>query len=521
MSRLIVLLVCLLMLSPTVALTAPAAGKQPQTTSQKRALKTVKPARSGPRAHAIQAAKRPTPAKKGGVGKALTPMDGSSRIGYLLMDIHSGQILEAQHDSEQFIPASVSKVPSTLAALHILGADHRFVTSVHGSGPVVNGVLQGDLILVGGGDPSLTMAGLMDLANQMQSRGIYRVAGRFLYDESAIIPQPNISDEQNEEETYNQGVSALSLDPNRVRLKWMITRTGQIQTQTTPNLDHVTLVAGPSSGTGPTLVYLGGETKERWQLNPRGARSGWDWVPIKRPGHHTAMAFREFCRQSGLHLPEPEPGRSPPNALILANRSSEPLSELARFALEHSNNLWTELIGIMAASRLSGKPQTTASAAKILSQWIHQQLPQVDWNGFHLANSSGLSSVSRITPRQMAAILLLANAAPIGDRAYAALLPVSGWKGTLASRFAGPDTAFRVWAKTGTVLYGKALAGYLYTKQNRRLVFAVFASDFEKRKAFDAKMGQHASGEISRGRSWNGQATGHINALVERWLRSY
>ncbi|MBF0271791.1 MAG: D-alanyl-D-alanine carboxypeptidase/D-alanyl-D-alanine-endopeptidase [Magnetococcales bacterium] len=513
MSRMVCLLLCLFLLTPAPTTAAAAStSKQAQSATKKRAAKSVQ---------SSKAAKNARGAEKPPANRPLTPLEGTSRLGYLLMDIHSGQLLEVQHDSELFIPASVAKVPSTLAALHILGADHRLVTTVQSNAPVVNGVLQGDLVLVGGGDPSLNMTGLMDLANQLQSRGIYRISGRYLYDESALVAQPNISDEQNEEETYNQGLSALTLDPSRIRLKWMMTRTGEIMTQTTPNLDYISLVAGPSSPTGPTLVYLGGDQKEQWRLNPRGARSGWDWLPLKKPGRHTALAFREFCRQAGLHLPEPVAGRTTPNASILASRSSEPVSELARFALEHSNNLWTELIGMMAAGRLSGQPQSASSAARILSDWIHKQLPQVDWSGFHMANSSGLSSVSRVTPRQMAAILLLANAAPIGDRAYASLLPVSGWKGTLAGRFAGPDTAYRVWAKTGTVLYGKALAGYLYTKQNRRLVFAVFASDFEKRKNFDARMGHHAHGDISQGRSWNSLATAHINALVERWLRTY
>ncbi|MBF0190380.1 MAG: D-alanyl-D-alanine carboxypeptidase/D-alanyl-D-alanine-endopeptidase [Magnetococcales bacterium] len=531
MFRMVSLLLCLFWLVPAATMAAPvSSGKQAQASTGKRSAQSVQPARNAkntrnakPAKSAVPARnqKKTVPAAKAAANRPLTPLEGSSRLGYLLMDIHSGQLLEVQHDSELFIPASVAKVPSTLAALHILGGDHRMVTTVQSAAPVVNGVLQGDLVLVGGGDPSLNMTGLMDLANQLQGRGIYRISGRFLFDESALVAQPNISDEQNEEETYNQGLSALTLDPSRIRLKWMMNRNGEIMTQTTPNLDYISLVAGPSSSSGPSLVYLGGDQKEQWRLNPRGARSGWDWLPLKKPGRHTALAFREFCRQAGLHLPDPVAGRTPPNAAILASRASEPLSELARFALEHSNNLWTELIGIMAAGRLSGQPQSASSAARILSDWIHKQLPQVDWSGFHMANSSGLSSVSRVTPRQMAAILLLANAAPIGDRTYASLLPVSGWKGTLAGRFAGPDTAYRVWAKTGTVLYGKALAGYLYTKQNRRLVFAVFASDFEKRKNFDARMGHHAHGDISQGRGWNSLATAHINALVERWLKTY
>ncbi|MEO5347949.1 MAG: D-alanyl-D-alanine carboxypeptidase [Magnetococcus sp. YQC-9] len=504
----ICLALSLLMLAPIEAWAEPAAaGKQAQ--AQKK--RTQKPAKGA----------KARNGHKNGVKAATPTFENPPYMGYLLMDLQSGQLLEAQRDTQTYIPASVAKVPSSLAALHILGANHRFVTSLLSSAPVVNGELQGDLILVGGGDPSLTTQGLIDLAHQLKTLGIHRVRGRFLFDESAMIPETSISNEQNDEESYNQGLSALSLDPNRVRLRWMISRNGQLLTQTNPNLGDIALTLGPSSTTGPVLSHLGGTKVEQWRLNPHGARSGWDWIPIKRPGRHTALFFREFCRQNGLILPEPEPGRPPTSATILASRASAPLQELADSALAHSNNFWTEMIGIMAASKLSGQPQSASSAAKLLSDWIMAQLPQIDWTGFHLANSCGLSSSSRMTPRQMVAILFLANAAPIGERSYASMLPVSGWKGTLAGRFAGPDTSFRVWAKTGTILYGKALAGYLFTKQNRRLVFAIFASDPGKRKAFDANKTNHSGNDIHRGKAWNNHATGQINALVEHWLRSY
>ncbi|MBF0342180.1 MAG: D-alanyl-D-alanine carboxypeptidase/D-alanyl-D-alanine-endopeptidase [Magnetococcales bacterium] len=508
MARMLCFVLCLLLAPPNVAWSAPN-GDSRETQISKKRTKAAKPQKGAKNGH------KPVSEEN------LPPLDGTSRLGYLLMDMKTGQILESQHASELFIPASVAKVPSTLAALHILGAQHRFVTSVQTPGKVVNGVLQGDLILVGGGDPSLNMSGMIDLVHQLQSQGVQQVQGRFLFDETAMIPEANISQEQNDEESYNQGLSALTLDANRVRMRWMINKSGQLMTQTMPNLRHIIISSAPSSKSGPALLYLGGEKEERWSLNTRGGRSGWDWIPLKRPGRHAALAFRALCHQSGIALGEPEAGRTLPNATVLASHASASLSELADSALGHSNNLWTEMIGIMAASHLTRQPQSSVSAARILSEWLKRQLPQTDWNGFHLTNSSGLSATSRVTPRQLVSILLLANSAPIGDRTYASLLPISGWKGTLAGRFTGPDGAMRVWAKTGTILYGKGLAGYLFTRQNSQLVFAVFASDFEKRRLFDADKTSHTADELHRGKRWNHVAWGHISALVERWLRTY
>ncbi len=456
------------------------------------------------------------------VPKAAAKTARIDNVGYLLIDLDSGKTLDALREQTPYIPASVSKVPATLAALHILGSHYRFLTLVQTNGSVINGELQGDLVLVGGGDPSLSMAGLMDMALQLRMKGIHSIKGRFLFDESALIPDQNISDEQNEEELYNQGISALSLDSNRIRLNWAINRSGGVITNIVPKLDYLTITLGASSNAGPTLTFLNGNGHEQWRLNPHGKRSGWDWVPIKKPAQYTALVFREFCKTAGLHLPTPEVGRVAPHATTLASHASAPLSDLVDVTLEHSNNLWTELIGMTAASRLTEQPQSSATAAKVLANWMAKQRPEADWSGFHLANSCGLTSASRISPRQMVEILTFANNSLAGgDRVFASLLPISGWKGTLANRFSTPDASLRVWAKTGTILYGKALAGYLFTQQNRRLAFAIFASDFNQRQVFDAKMGHHVSSDIYQGKSWNGQASGLISSLVQKWLNTY
>ncbi|MBF0429591.1 MAG: D-alanyl-D-alanine carboxypeptidase/D-alanyl-D-alanine-endopeptidase, partial [Magnetococcales bacterium] len=331
--------------------------------------------------------------------------DIPSNLGYLLIDLESGQTLDSFNDQKAFIPASVAKVPSTLAALHILGSSHRFTTTLQAMNSPVNGVLSGDLVLVGSGDPSFSMAGLMDLALQLRLKGVNRIQGRFLYDESALLAETNISAEQNEEETYNQGISALSLENNRIQLNWSITPSGQLLTKILPNLNYISLVLGPASKVGPSMTYLGDEKGESWRLNPRKAHSGWDWLPIKKPGRYTALVFKEICHKVGINLPSPEPGQTNPKAITLAKHASRTLDDMIDATLEHSNNLWTELIGMTAASRLTGQPQTKSSAAKILGEWLTRQLPQTDWKGFHLTNNSGLSASSRISPRQMVEIL--------------------------------------------------------------------------------------------------------------------
>jgi serine-type D-Ala-D-Ala carboxypeptidase/endopeptidase (penicillin-binding protein 4) len=97
-----------------------------------------------------------------------------------------------------------------------------------------------------------------------------------------------------------------------------------------------------------------------------------------------------------------------------------------------------------------------------------------------------------------------------------ALLPGGGWSGTLADRFDGPDQPLRVWAKTGTMNYGSALAGYLFPSTDRPAVFATMVSDIGAREAYDARPRRAA--EIAAG-TWHARARALQDGLVEVWLK--
>ncbi|MBF0284960.1 MAG: D-alanyl-D-alanine carboxypeptidase, partial [Magnetococcales bacterium] len=154
------------------------------------------------------------------------------QVGFIVVDLDTNQVVRSHRAHDLYIPASVSKVPSTLAALHILGPEYRFLTKLQATGPVVDGHLRGDLYLVGGGDPSLLFSDLMNIAARLRHLGVREVDGGFYYDESLITPEPQISEEQNDDETYNQGLSALTLEGNRIRLSWQAVNNAILTTET-------------------------------------------------------------------------------------------------------------------------------------------------------------------------------------------------------------------------------------------------------------------------------------------------
>ena len=141
-------------------------------------------------------------------------------VGYLLIDLESGQELAELNPDLPLIPASTAKLATAVVALDVLGPDHRYRTELLARGTIEGGVLHGDLILRGGGDPSLDLADLLGLAVRLETAGVRYVDGRFLVDDSALPVLSEIEPTQPPEAAYNPGIGALSLAFNRVRVAW-------------------------------------------------------------------------------------------------------------------------------------------------------------------------------------------------------------------------------------------------------------------------------------------------------------
>ena len=144
----------------------------------------------------------------------------SQDIGYLLFDPTKGTVLETHLADTPRIPASTTKVVVGLAALYILGPEYRFTTSLFKTGEIQAGTLHGALYLRGGGDPGLSTNDLQHFVAALKDAGIQRVAGNFFFDESFLHSTNAIDAKQPAAVSYNPGLSALSLNYNRVQLHW-------------------------------------------------------------------------------------------------------------------------------------------------------------------------------------------------------------------------------------------------------------------------------------------------------------
>ncbi len=397
-----------------------------------------------------------------------------TEVGYLVLDLTNGQTRAELNPDLPLIPASTTKLVTALVALDLLGPDHRYRTELLSAAKLDHGRLQGDLVLKGSGDPALNLADLLGLAVRLRAAGVTKVEGRFLIDDTAFPWSTAINPNQPPNARYNQGIGALKI------------------AAATPELALAEL--------DDAVLEVGNRRGKRKKAKRPAARPR----PVLDPGLHAGQMFHWLARAQGIQLPAAQRGVAPVPARAVATHQSAPLSLLLRDMLVHSDNMMAEMIGWSAVQRVGSEPGVAAGSGQLLLQQLRRLLPEVNWCGATLGNGSGLDENSRLTARQLAAL------ARYGWERYGlpALLPGGGWSGTLSRRFTAQDQTLRVWAKTGTLNYGSALAGFLLPSSGRPAVFAVMVSDPIARQQRGSKS---ADGWLARARATQDE-------LVRSWL---
>ena len=449
----------------------------------------------------------------------------AGQVGFVVFEAATGRVIDAHNADEAFIPASVAKVPTTVAALGILGADYRFETTLWATGAVNGGRLDGGLVLRGGGDPVLTTDDLTALVESLQAHGIAEVAGDFRYDESMLAAADAVDPTQPESASYNTGVSALSLNFNIVQVRWQRQGGRLIHASATSNTDRLRLPARsisfgpPQGGDDPGVWYdhSFSEVGEHWTLSPHLPPEGQDWLPVRAPALNAAAVFQALSAEHGIALGDPEPGAAADGAWPVGHIRSRPLPDIVRGVLRYSNNLSAELVGMTASRALTGAALDMPQSGAALAGWLAERLPAGDWQSFRLVNHSGLSSASRASPRQIAGILRLADRAPPGGADYFGLLRTVPWQGHLNQERPVGAVPILIRAKSGTMNYARGLAGYIEPGDGPRLGFVVFVTDFAARAVLDAEDDPRAREATARSRRWLARARELERALVSHW----
>jgi D-alanyl-D-alanine carboxypeptidase/D-alanyl-D-alanine-endopeptidase (penicillin-binding protein 4) len=441
---------------------------------------------------------------------------GEGELGFLVIDPATGQSLAQRNADKLFLPASVSKLATAYAALQILGPSHRFTTRLLRQG--------GDLYLEGGGDPVLTANDLEALAIELKAAKAGPIS-RFFYDDSLMAALPAINDSQPVAAEYNCGIGALDLDFNRIEILWSRpVAGGPLEFQARSIADGLEVPTGwigfePAPENLPPempFLYAGDGKADRWRYARSLPDSGASFLPVKGTSLQTALVFAQLALAEGIALPRPASGHVPAGAVLVGRIESSPLAEVIPGLMRYSNNSTAELIGLAASRALTGRALPLPQSSLALAGWLEARLAHTDWRGFMLEYHSGLSPKSRVSPRQMAAILGLVAT----DAELMQSLPPLDKEGQPAiPSDAAP--AREVLGKSGTMDYASALAGYFPSRDGRQLAFVVFVFDPARRAAFDAAMDLRILAPTPEAENWTKRARKLEAGLLASWLDAF
>ncbi len=387
-------------------------------------------------------------------------------------------------------PASVFKLATTSAALDMLGPAWTWKTGVFTTGPVRNGVLEGSVVIVGTGDPSLVMERVWLLLRQLHDAGVHDIHGDILLDRSGFAPSTRSpADFDNApSEPYNVLPDALLMNFRAVTLSF--------QPDPTAHVAHVSSeppLAGLRIDVSVPLGKYGcGDWRGGLKLNADDA-SHW----------HFAGTYPASCGARNWPLAYPEPasyesrlvgalwhevggklsgkvrnGTLPEGATPAFTFESPQLAQIVRDINKYSNNTMAEQLFLTLAWNAGSELSSSATDVKqeqaraVLMQWLHQRLGAAA-DGVVVVNGSGLARETRISARTLGQLLQSDWNSPAMPELMSSL-PINGVDGTLRKSNA---PAGRAHLKTGSMRDVVAVAGYVLSQSGRRYILVAVIND--------------------------------------------
>ena len=395
------------------------------------------------------------------------------------MSVTRGDTLYAENPDALLKPASTMKLMTTALALEKFGPEHTFQTEVLVDRGVSGGVVNGNLYLRGGGDPTLSLRfwegeSPMDaLARQVVATGIRRVTGDIIADESAFDSERIPLGWKNSylASAYAAPVSALSLNENLV---WIVARAdnGKAVVELDPASD-----AMPITSTVKVVGGSGGRIVARRTadgvgvsgvIGARSAPRRYSLV-VQEPPAFAAGALAASLRKAGVDVRgHVGAGVAPQGAVAVAEARSLPLENIVSYMNRESINHFAELL-FRDAAHTNGKPGSAEAAQEALREFLSTKAGARK-EDVRVRDGSGLSEADSLTARAMVQLLSYAHRAPWSSTFHASM-PVAGESELLQRRMRATPAQGNLHAKTGTTNTVVALAGYVTALNGEVLAF--------------------------------------------------
>jgi serine-type D-Ala-D-Ala carboxypeptidase/endopeptidase (penicillin-binding protein 4) len=426
------------------------------------------------------------------------PALAHAHLGVLVRSLRTGETLFAMNEGRMLVPASNMKVLTVAAAARKLGWDHRFQTRIVATGTLQpNGTLTGDLVVVGGGDPTINPRhpdrwGALDAwATQIAARGVKVIGGHVVGDDNAYA-EPGWGSGWSWDDLvlgYGAPIGALQYHENQLEVMigpGMAAGAKSVLSLSPADsgmlVENAVATVPAGETTRIALERLPGTT----QLVARGtialdARPRTMTAAVDNPTRLFINAFREalfrkgvFVAGSAIDIDELSVPPDTAHAETWITDVSPPLSTIIDPLLRYSRNEYAETL--IRALSPPGAPATEAAGLEVLRETLTTM--GVDESLYRAFDGSGLSRYDMLTAESLVRTLTAVWHDPVLRGPFQAALPAFGVEGSGEDRLKGTPAEGRVRAKTGSMFNIRALSGYLLTVDDEPLVFSFLANTY-------------------------------------------
>ena len=402
----------------------------------------------------------------------------AAAVAAVVEPVDAGPVVVSHNASAPMNVASVMKLVTGFAALEMLGPAFTFRTDVLLRGALAGGVLDGDVVIRGGGDPKLTYERLWQIAHQLRARGLREIKGDVILDRAYFAAQPHdpARFDNDPRRAYNVGPDALLVNFQVVNFTFIPGANG-VRVTGEPDLPNIEIASNIAASSEPCGAWRRGLRHEVHANGlvttvlfsgsyPAGCgERSWPLAVLDGPRFTEAALRWVWSESGGVLRGRVRAGGTPTEARPFYRHESEPLGSLVRDMNKFSNNVVARHL-FLALSAERGAPGDTLASARIVDEWLTRR--GVDTSTLVMENGSGLSRDERASAQTIASVLRTAWASPVMPELVASL-PIFAVDGTLKSRRA-EDARGRAHLKGGTLQDVQSTAGYVLDRRGRRWV---------------------------------------------------
>lgn len=423
------------------------------------------------------------------------PNFSNAQWGVVIQSLETGEYFYKRNENKLFIPASDLKLFTTSAGLFLLGPEYRFSTNIYSNGTLDGSTLDGDLVIEGRGDPTISgrfynnnmFKVYQDWADSLLALGIDEITGNIIGYDDDFDDKPLGKGWPWDLESYwfEAPSGAISFNDNVVNIN-VTTQSRKAVISIIPDVNYIVIsnniqvVDGDSSSKidvyrerGTNLVNVFGTIHQGDSVQT--------FVTVNNPTQFSMVVLKNILEQKGIEVkgyPIDVDASTGPVSLNRIKRMftyySPPFKEIIKVINKNSENFFAEqlLKTIGFEEKDLGSIDNGVAA-------MHDMLQEMGINPDNMvyADGSGLSRLNLVTPRQIVTLLGFMYKSKYFIPFFNSL-PIAGVDGTLGKRMKNTKAANKVRAKTGYLDEVRSLSGYVYTGDNEPIAFSIIANNF-------------------------------------------